>query len=143
LTYYTGLVDTVAHIPDRCYIADGYEPTSYDVESWSALKARPDAADDDHLRFIVFEDTTPTRAQITRQVAYFFHCNGAYTNDPLGVRKRMARLNEQYAYYMKIELQTISLPSAQSKIVMNDFLTTLLPESEKCLPDWNKFGKSK
>ena len=34
LTYYTGLVDTVAHIPDRCYIADGYEPTSYDVESW-------------------------------------------------------------------------------------------------------------
>ena len=32
LTYYTGLVDTVAHIPDRCYIADGYEArTKYDV----------------------------------------------------------------------------------------------------------------
>ena len=55
----------------------------------------------------------------------------------------MARLNEQYAYYMKIELQMISLPQEQSKVVMNDFLATLLPESEKMLPDWKKYGKSK
>ena len=27
LTYYTGMVDTVSHIPDRCYIADGFEPS--------------------------------------------------------------------------------------------------------------------
>src|SRR5690606_3547664 len=34
VTYYTGLVDTVAHIPDRCYIADGYEPSEYQVVDW-------------------------------------------------------------------------------------------------------------
>ena len=26
VTYYTGKADTVAHIPERCYTADGYEP---------------------------------------------------------------------------------------------------------------------
>ena len=37
VTYYTGLVDTVAHIPDRCYVADGYEPTrSPEVVDWKA-----------------------------------------------------------------------------------------------------------
>jgi hypothetical protein len=30
VTYYTGLVDTVAHVPDRCYVADGYEPKSWE-----------------------------------------------------------------------------------------------------------------
>ena len=28
--YYTGLVDTVAHIPERCYIADGFDVTNYE-----------------------------------------------------------------------------------------------------------------
>ena len=26
VTYYTGMVDTVAHVPERCVTADGYEP---------------------------------------------------------------------------------------------------------------------
>jgi hypothetical protein len=34
VTYYTGLVDTVAHIPDRCYIADGFEPSEYKTALW-------------------------------------------------------------------------------------------------------------
>lgn len=33
VTYYTGLVDTVAHIPDRCYVADGFEPSSWENPS--------------------------------------------------------------------------------------------------------------
>ncbi len=37
VTYYTGMVDTVARIPERCYIADGFEPTSYKVVTWSSL----------------------------------------------------------------------------------------------------------
>src|ERR1700722_189111 len=34
VTYYTGLVDTVAHIPDRCMIADGFEPSEYETPQW-------------------------------------------------------------------------------------------------------------
>ena len=40
VTYYTGLVDTVAHIPDRCYVADGFEPTSYTKENWPCFAGR-------------------------------------------------------------------------------------------------------
>ena len=28
------LVDTVAHVPDRCVTADGYEPKSYEIKKW-------------------------------------------------------------------------------------------------------------
>lgn len=135
LTYYTGLVDTVAHIPDRCYIADGYEPAKYDLVAWDALRGR---AGDQKLRFIVFEDPTPGRKTAVRNVAYFFHCNGKYMNDPIDVRKSLADLFEKYGYYMKVELHTLDLPAEQASGVMNDLLIYLLPEVEKCLPDWEK-----
>jgi hypothetical protein len=137
LTYYTGLVDTVAHIPDRCYVADGFEPTSYTVQPWSAMRGRPG---DDQVRFIVFEDQTPNRGAVKKNVAYFFHCDGKYENDPIGVRKSLASLFEKYGYYMKIEVQTIQLKPDEGAKVMNSFLTDALPEIEKCLPDWQKIS---
>jgi hypothetical protein len=136
LTYYTGLVDTVAHVPDRCFTADGYEPTRYTVEPWSALKDRKG----DHLvRFIVFEDQSDGRTQVAQNVAYFFNCNGEYTNDPIGVRRRLARLFEQYGYYMKVETHMPLVAPADAARVMDDLLQHALPEVEKCLPDWDKF----
>ena len=36
ITYYTGLVDTVAHIPERCYVANGFEQVTKDVETMPA-----------------------------------------------------------------------------------------------------------
>ncbi|HVT91118.1 MAG TPA: hypothetical protein VHD56_19855 [Tepidisphaeraceae bacterium] len=139
LTYYTGLADTVAHVPERCYVADGYEPTTYNIESWDVLKDRPG---DHKLRYIIFEDSTPGRGSVTRNVAYFFNCNGLYMNDSIAVRMRLANLFEQYGYYMKVEVQTFNLSQQDSSRIMNDFLTYLLPESEKCLPDWNKISTS-
>lgn len=136
LTYYTGLVDTVAHVPDRCYIADGYEPSRYDVVEWDALKNR---TGDHKVRFIVFEDSVPGRS-VAKNVAYFFHCDGQYLNDPIGVRKSLASLTQRYGYYMKVELQTVTLKPDEASRVMNDFLTTSLPEIEKCLPDWAKLN---
>jgi hypothetical protein len=98
LTFYTGLVDTVAHIPDRCYVADGYEPVDPDMPYWNvgpltkagaqpAASAGPstresssgpekgDAADAQkpgqlQVRFINFEDQTGSRGFVTRSVAY-------------------------------------------------------------------------
>jgi hypothetical protein len=139
LTYYTGLVDTVAHIPDRCYIADGFEPSSYTTPSWSALTGRPG---DQKVRYIVFEDQTPGRQSVAKNVAYFFHCNGEYVSDPIGVRKNLANLFQRYGYYMKIEVQTIKLTPDESARVMNDFLSDLLPEVEKALPDFAKLSSA-
>src|SRR5206468_10754768 len=38
VTYYTGMVDTVAHVPDRCVTADGYEPKSYEIKKWPVAR---------------------------------------------------------------------------------------------------------
>ena len=40
LTYYTGMVDTVAHIPERCYIADGFDVSSHQTRvDWGRVKS--------------------------------------------------------------------------------------------------------
>jgi hypothetical protein len=140
VTYYTGLVDTVAHIPDRCYIADGYDvvPGSYQTLSWGALAGKPG---DNTVRYISFEDATPGRGAIQRNVAYFFHTNGQYEGSPLGVRKRLANLFETHGYYAKIELMTLMRDRDDSAQLMNNVLEHLLPEVEKCLPDWEKLQR--
>ena len=143
VTYYSGMVDTVAHIPDRCYVADGYEPASYDVVKWGALQGRPG---DGAARYINFEDQTPSRKSVTKNVAYFFHSNGEYTNDPLGVRKKLQNLFETHGYYAKVEMLMVTGDRAGAAGQMNDFLTSALPELEKCLPDWKQVkasGKAK
>lgn len=134
VTYYTGMVDTVAHIPDRCYIADGFEPSEYDIKRWACFESRGD--DRSAARFIHFEDNVPGRRAISRNVAYFFHVNGRYTNDPLDVRATLQNLLEQHGYYAKIELMTLLNDRARAAAVMDDFLSHALPAVEKSLPDW-------
>jgi hypothetical protein len=136
VTYYTGLVDTVAHIPDRCYIADGFEPTHYDLKKWSAFEGRSGRDRDYDVRFITFENQAPNRAAIPQNVAYVFQCNGDYTSDPLGVRRRLADLFAKYGYYAKIEMKSADPDRARGEAAMNDLLSFALPQVEQCLPDW-------
>lgn len=144
LTYYTGLVDTVAHIPDRCYIADGYEPSAYDIPTW---QLGPDASGKTYplsVRFISFQDSTGNN-RVSKCVAYVFHTNGHYESDPLGVRQTLEDLTERYGYYSKIELMTLvpkglatDTDIATTSQAMTDFLTSARPQIESCLPDWQK-----
>ncbi len=138
VTYYTGLVDRVAHVPDRCMVAGGYEPTSYEVLPQSF--AMPDGTTRDlQMRFINFEDQTGSRLVPTR-VAYFFHSNGGYEDDHVAVRYRLQNLFERHGYYAKIELMSVDpnggKDTAASLKSMTDFLSHALPEVERCLPDW-------
>jgi hypothetical protein len=141
LTYYTGWADTVAHIPDRCYIADGYEPSSYDIKSWQLgpdASGRPKSVD---VRFISFQDNTGSN-RVSKCVAYLFHTNGHYENDPLIVRQVLQNLVQRYGYYAKIEMMTIGEDKAASEEAMHDFLTAARPQIETCFPDWNKISRS-
>lgn len=131
LTYYTGMVDTVAHIPDRCIIADGYQPTEYEVVSW------PAGEESIEVRFVNFQDQTGY-SRIDRSVAYFFHVNGHWESDPLAVRKRLQNLFEKHGYYAKVELQTFVPDRQASAKVITDFLSRILPEVRKSLPDWQR-----
>ncbi|MEO7134549.1 MAG: hypothetical protein ABI024_10040, partial [Vicinamibacterales bacterium] len=135
VTYYTGMVDTVAHVPDRCVTADGYEPKSYITPKWPIARDLPRArkpdGDNVEVRYINFEDQTGT-SNVPRSITYFFHCNGGFVSDPLGVRRRLANLFETKGYYCKIEVMTTIRDEAESARVMTDFLTNAMPEIIRC-----------
>lgn len=137
VTYYTGLVDTVAHIPDRCYIADGYEPTEYTEPTWDLGKDKNGKDRSIGVRFINFEDQSGVR-QVPKSVAYFFQVNGDWVSDPLAVRRRLQNLLEKYGYYAKVELLTLVRDREVSASVMKDFLSSGLPQIEQLLPDWER-----
>lgn len=135
VTYYTGLVDTVAHIPDRCYIADGYEPSEYRVLNWET------GSDPTPVRYINFEDQT-SMGKVSRNVAYFFFANDEQTSDPLGVRQKLQNLFERHGYYAKVELMIARSDADTAEAAMIDFLTAAKPEIRKCLPDWERVKAS-
>ena len=136
LTYYTGSADTVAHIPERCYLADGFEIAEQGTPAWPidgrAVKAR----------YITFENTDRHNAPPCH-VAYFFHVNGGYEAESVAVRLALQNLFSRYGYYAKIELRSDMPDRARSEAVMRDFLAAALPHVENALPDWSEYRDRK
>lgn len=153
VTYYTGLVDTVAHVPERCYVADGYEVKQYEEKEGTFGAYADGTPRQANFRFLGFEDQAGLGLRVervARNVGYLFNCDGHYTSNPLEVRRQLQNLFEPYGYYAKVEMMTAApLPVGlyhgvfeannhdESIKAMDDFLTHALPELEKCLPDWN------
>jgi hypothetical protein len=143
ITYYTGLADTVAHIPERCYVADGFNVSQYETRPATCGNYPNGTPRDVSFRLIHFEDQT-ARGRVACDVGYLFHVDGVYESDSLVVRNRLASLAERYGYYAKVELMTTAPPGRgqeqgpRNVDSMVDFLTAALPELEKRLPDWRR-----
>lgn len=131
VTYYTGLVDTVAHIPDRCYVADGYQPKVTLPVTWGEGENQTQA------RFITFEDQT-SLGKMPRNVAYFFYVNDKQKADPLGVRTELQNLFERHGYYAKVEMMVARADPETAQRTMEAFYEAARPEVLKCLPDWER-----
>jgi hypothetical protein len=132
VAYYTGAVDTVPHIPDRCMVAGGFDPVG-------RREATLDLGERElRCSFVQFEERGQGGAPVTLSVAYLFQVNGDYEYDAItGVRKRLQDLRERYAYFAKIELMTQGRGDAEASLAaMSDFLSHALPEIEQILPDW-------
>jgi hypothetical protein len=149
VTYYTGLVDTVPHIPEKCYVADGFQTegsVAIDATAGNYPDGTPRALQYSYLHF---QDTTGM-GRVDRDVAYLFHVNGRYVSNNIAVRDELADLRKKYGYFAKVELmttgrQSLNMPQAErdaaqakSKAAFNDLLTAVLPEVERCLPDWKR-----
>ena len=139
VAYYTGAVDTVPHIPDRCMVAGGFDPAGKSV-------ARLDLGDGRGMTasFVQFEQHAGYDRPNTLSIAYFFQVNGDYEYDAItGVRKRLQNLFEKYGYFAKIECMTASpdADAAPAQAAMGDFLHFALPAVEKVLPDWAEVMK--
>jgi hypothetical protein len=93
--------------------------------------------------------------RVDRDVAYLFHVNGRYVSNNIAVRSELFDLRKKYGYFAKIELMTTGrsgpnaiqadrdAAQAKSKAAFNDLLTAVLPEVERCLPDWKKITSGK
>jgi Protein of unknown function (DUF3485) len=142
VAFYTGLVDTVAHVPERCYVAGGFDPVNPEVVTMKVFD-EPGRSPNLKLRYTNYVDRA--RGGAARNVAYLFQVNGRYEYDSIGgVRVALQSIREKYAYYAKIELMTqLGDNAALSQKTMEDFLRHAMPSIEKCLPDWTAVtGKS-
>ncbi len=143
VAYYTGSVDTVPHIPDRCMLGAGFEMSRREtVVLPLPAGTSPDiAAEGLPVSFAAFEDPREGANRSVNRVAYFFHVNGDYEHDAItGVRKRLQNLFETHAYFAKIEISSTGpsglTPDAEAGEAMTRFLSEALPEIEAILPDW-------
>lgn len=133
VTYYTGMVDTVAHVADRCYIADGYTPKDPQTLTWPLSDGEKI-----DVRFIAFEDATGFSSRVNKNVAYFFQVNGAMESNPAAVRFRLQNLFNAKVYYAKVELMSLLRNRTDAEKVMKDFVVSAMPEVRKCLPASNQ-----
>lgn len=163
LAYYTGQVDAVPHVPDRCMVAGGFVPLTaepltlamdIDQSEWfddpsETLDGTPyqvvaEQSDMVRLPFGNFELRTTefSHPQIGDDhvfAGYFFVANGKATAYPSRIRLLAFDRSSQYAYYCKIQF-TIrgdrEFTIDQYVEIVSSFTSDMLPEIMKLLPDW-------
>ncbi|MDQ7013351.1 MAG: exosortase/archaeosortase family protein [Planctomycetota bacterium] len=159
--YYTGMIDTVPHVPERCFVGGGLQlgtsprsiPLNLDQSRWtrdpdvpeslgpifrvrtpSGQRVRlPRLAEDIRLR--VTEYLAPDDA--TFYAGYFFVANGGHTDSANGVRLLAFQLKDDYAYYLKIQFNSSSVDSADELAELSSqLLGELFGDILLCVPDW-------
>ncbi len=146
VAYYTGSVDTVPHIPDRCMLGAGFDMVGRETLTLPVATEQTEATGGEiDVSFAAFQDNRGSvgSQKPVQRVAYFFHVNGDYEHDAItGVRKRLQNLFETHAYFAKIEVATLGLSgeAEETEAVedLTEFLNHALPEVENILPDWNE-----
>ncbi len=173
LAYYTGMIDTVPHVPERCLTAAGFLmvksaetlPVGLDVSGWSldvdatelatkldrdgreqrvlaawtrerdARVRMPRDVDKLEMRFSSFQ--APGGG--TQHAGYFFIANGGWTSSAEGVRLLAFKLDDVYAYYLKVQVTSGMVEnSAELAEASRGLLRELLPDIMRSTPDWTE-----
>ncbi len=132
ITYYTGLIDAVPHVPDRCLVAGGLivktrpknlplkiDDTKWVLSSEHLNKGRPypeltyyDRVTGKPVRVRMpigefelrtTEFSSEKHPKLHVYAGYFFIANGETMPEPLDVRKFAFDLTTRYAYYAKVQ----------------------------------------
>jgi len=145
LAYYTGQVDAIPHVPDRCMVAGGYipltpEPLTLDLEvnqsNWkldtvNELDGSPYpfvwgrntvTQDDERIRMPIgnFQLRTTQFSHPKLQnkqiyAGYFFVANGKTTAYPERIRLIAFDPSEKHAFYCKIQFTTVASRSFEAE----------------------------
>ncbi len=165
IAYYTGMIDAVPHVPDRCFVAgaglrlqtlpENY-PLALERSRWQADPAGLPYPLATYLDLITGERVTvrmpagefklrvseyqrEDRPDWRIYGGYLFIANGRTTATPERIRLLAFRKSEKHAYYCKV--QFIAWGGREFEVQpfldqVSDLLSELLPELMRCLPDW-------
>lgn len=159
--YYTGMIDTVPHVPERCFVGGGLQlgtsprsmPLNLDQSRWVL---DPDVPED---LGPIYRVRTPDgqRVRLPRQpedirlrvseypvsedrniyAGYFFVANGGHTESANGVRLLAFKLQDDYAYYLKIQCTSSTVESGEELTELSsELLSELIGDILRCVPDW-------
>ena len=162
VAYYTGMIDTVPHVPDRCFVGGGMQigdvlgdlPLPLDQTRW-----REDTTVPADMKGHIFvtrstnglyprlpRDPQNIRMRTMRFVqtggpdlfaGYFFIANGGTVAKAEGVRLLAFDLNSTYAYYAKVQVTTASVKTGDEMArVSAGLLDELMGDIMVCVPDW-------
>ncbi len=163
--YYTGMIDTVPHVPERCLVGAGIDMAGkgkrvkIDLDLGTGLAyPDPDVDREKHGKIWVTvsrESKNPVRLPgniedleiyVTPFVepggrklfaGYFFIANGEVVAQADEVRFKAFNLEDDYAYYAKVQFQSSGVESAEELgDLVSDVLKDLLPELMLRVPDW-------
>ena len=155
--YYTGMIDTVPHVAERCFVGGGMQLMGSDFVNLELpyLGAEPDPesdnlrvptrlgppasarvpSDDFTARQVTFAD--PTNPTDTFHVVYFFIANGKFMSTAEAVRVEGFNITDRYSFYCKVEVQVLGVRDREvAEERAESLLTVMLPEIMTALPDW-------
>jgi exosortase len=159
VAYYTGTMDTVPHVPDRCFVAGGIAGEATGLRTIRVTGDYvPDPVHGGYKHPVIarqgsglfpfarvpqteFETTYFTfrdpRSQRRENVLYFFVANGKFLPTPDHVRASGFDPRDRYSYYCKIEVQLFGVSDLDlASQRAESLLSAVLPEIMACLPDW-------
>ncbi len=166
LAYYTGMIDTVPHVQERCMTGGGWDwvgtsaviPLKLDDARWTRERdAQGQAIDRWRASVdIDYSDAEVQRVRLPRDPqnismmvsefasgnarmigGYFFIANGGHVASAEGVRALAFDLRSTYAYYLKVQVMSPDVKSKDDLVARSSQLIgELLPEIMRCVPDW-------
>lgn len=162
--YYTGTIDTVPHVPERCLVGGGLElaggsqliPVPIDM---SRLTRDPDVDTAKHgVLYTARSPITHTRYRLPRGVddlkinvtqfrnqagtqklfaGYFFIANGGIVPTADEVRLLAFKLEDDYSYYLKVQFSSAMVGSAEELAeAAGSLLDEMWAELAQRVPDW-------
>ncbi|MCA9303747.1 MAG: exosortase-associated EpsI family protein [Phycisphaerales bacterium] len=173
--YYTGGIDTVPHVPERCFVGGGLQqssssivlPLDIDPSGWAEDRSVPEEFGGESKKVYTtrlsndraYTDAPGMRVRLPRNVGpsepismrfsefigqertiyagYFFIANGQTKANANDVRALAFNLDDDYSYYLKIQINTNAVDSLEEFIeVSGSFISEMLGEIMRCVPDW-------
>lgn len=158
IAYYTGMLDAVPHVPDRCWVAAGSQPMNREIRSFniSRYDYEPDPdhpgmvqakttgfsekktvrLPSDTIDAVVFTGADESGNETT--ALYFFLASGDIV--PSSHRVRFSfNFKDKYSYYCKVEVQFRGVTDPDEVVKHAEvLLSDLMPEIMACLPDWTE-----